>query len=119
LLVDIHPEPGRRSIEVRRGHESFPVGLTAERASIAKILHARAMLGVAVTEGRFRREQATTFVFLSHFTTVEQLLLYRAEHSPSLVLDETLIARARAMLDGLGGELVLRERVSAARLRRL
>jgi hypothetical protein len=81
------------------------------------VINARAALSAAVADGLFRCERQTVFDFLYHFATVDEFLAYVGAHFTSLMLGEALIAQARAALGAAGGELVIRERVSAARLR--
>lgn len=118
VLVDIHPEPEPYLVEVQVGERCIQVGEVGGRPVLKRIPPARAALAEAVEAGYFARERDTTFDFLSHFDSVEDWLSYLAGLTYQLVPDEAILARARELLSSGIGDLIVRERVHATRLRR-
>ena len=118
VLVDIHPEPEPWVVEIRVGDQRTQVGEIGDRPVLKRIPPARATLAAAVEAGYFVRERETTFEFLSHFDSVESWLSYLAGLTYQLVPDEALVTDACQLLSLGTGQLVVRERVHAARLRR-
>ena len=69
----------------------------------------------------FAIEQEGTFEFLTHADTLPDLLAYLAEKYTDAVLDEATLRGIDSLLAaaGRGGEIVIRETIRIARLRRL
>ncbi len=118
LLLDIHPEPRHAAVEVQGRDGPVFVGLRDNSAGIAKIHTARAGLDVAIREGLFVRERAATLAFLYSFDSVDAWLEHAAERWTETRMPPALIARARALFPSSTGELRVRRRIHAARLRR-
>src|SRR5262249_15828127 len=100
------------------GERLVPVGRLKEPGLFDRIHTAQSALAGQVAEGRFRREREANFDFLYHFDSVDACLSFLAEDWPAARIADDVLARARARLPPGSGELLIRERVTAARLRR-
>ena len=94
------------------------VGPLDTSANVAKVLAARLVLASVVDAGFLAPERATAFEFRYYFSSVDAWLEYLAEHWTSAVVDPATITRVRELIRDTTGELVIRERVHVARLRR-
>ena len=117
MLLDIHPEPEFPVLEVWTGHRRINLGRLDTSKNVAKVHAARAVLASVVSAGYFASEQSTTFEFLFHFDGVDSWLTYMAERWTEAVIDPDVCARASRLLQPIGGELIIREQLHAARLR--
>ncbi len=79
----------------------------------------RKILSSAIAEGLFVHEKETECEFLYHFDTVDEWVTYlEEEYSSDLDSNQSLIRRIRGALSGREGEVLMREWVRAARLKR-
>ncbi len=114
----MHPEPGFCAIEVWRDEGISSLGQMDETERTARVLQTEAGLQTAIDESLFVRERATTFEYLYYFDSVDDLLEYKAERWVEAVLDETIVERARTLLEQGTSALVVRRWLRATRLRR-
>lgn len=141
LVLDVRPEPEASLIEIHLldafdagdsgGKRVVSIGLLEEPAHIARVAVAEAAVHAVVRSQLFAREQERRFEVRYHFASVERWLCYMAEHWRDACVTPELITRARAILEphaeaGAGhdvtqspGELVIRRKLYAQRLRRL
>jgi hypothetical protein len=117
-LLDVHPEPAHPRIEVRLGDRLIQAGQADDTTFIDIVLAAREALASVIEAGLFVRERETTFEVRRHFDSVDAWLAYNAEMSDAPVISEALIARTRELLSREPGELRVRRRLRASRLRR-
>ena len=117
-MLDIHPQPDHSQIEVQIAGRTIPVGRLDETDLIEGIHAARKVLASTVEAGHFAFEKERTFEFLYHFDTVDACLSFLAEEDWG-ELDLTIASWARDLLTKGEGEILMRESVRAARLRRL
>lgn len=118
MLLDIHPEPEWPDLEVHRNGQVSVVGQLDTSSNAAKVLVARVLRSSVVEEGRFALERTREFEFLYHFSSVDDWLSYMADRWDDAVINPSLVTRARDLLREAPGEVIIRERVHAARLRR-
>ena len=117
-LLDVHPEPQHSVIEIRTGEQAIVVGQVDQTQDIDEITGAQGALRQVLAEGLFVLERELSFEFVRHFESVETLLAYRAgRKSRGTIADETL-ARSRALLAQVPGELCVRGDIHAARYRK-
>jgi hypothetical protein len=89
-----------------------------DTAYIRDVLAGRAVIDSLVDAGQFVRESEMVFEHLAHASDVDAWLAYRAEAATRSILDPQIVERARELLAGQEGEIVIRRRGYAARLRR-
>ena len=119
-MLDIHPQPQRSRVEVWIGERSIDIGRMDESVLIEGIHAARKVLASAITEGLFRHEEEVEFEHLHHFDSVEECTSHLiAKDWCESVADETLIESTRDLLSQGNAEIVIREPVRVARLKRL
>jgi hypothetical protein len=115
--VDLHPVAQDARLEVAPvGHLTF-VDVLRDPSLVTDVEAAEAVVASLVSAGLFVRERATTFEFIMHFDDVESWLGYLAERWQDAEVTPALVKRARE-LRGDSGEILIRQVVSAARLRR-
>lgn len=120
LLLDVHPEPAPRWIEMHLGSQVLPVGQVNTADQIERVMIARSALQTTVDAQLFAHEQERTFDFLYHFASVDAWLNYMTEHGHEAQIGAEVIARARELSPRQGsGELCMRRAVRAARFRRV
>jgi hypothetical protein len=117
VLLDLHPEPKYPILEVHTNDGVTDVGQLDTSSNVAKVHAARAVLASVVEAGYFAREDAQTFDFHYHFSDVDAWLDYMSARWTEAVIDAALETEARELLEKATGELVIRERVYAERLR--
>jgi hypothetical protein len=117
-VVDIHPQPEHSQVEVRVGGKPTHVGQIDESALLQGINAAHLTLATAVWDGYFIYEEMKSFELLYHFDTIDACASYLATEWQDAVLDAATISRAQDLLTAGRGELLIREPVRAARLRR-
>ena len=69
-------------------------------------------------DGFFVYEEIKSFEFLYHFDTVDECESFLAEGWEDIELDPAIASRARELLAGGEGKLLIREQARAASLRR-
>ena len=116
--MDIHPRPTHAQVEVRVDGKTIPLGSLDESSLIQSINAARLVLAMAVWDRHFVYEEIRYFDFLYHFGSVDACESFLAEEWEDVELDPATAARARELLSGRAGELVIREQVWASCLRR-
>lgn len=119
VLVDLHPQPTNSQLEVWLGDRIEQLGHLNEEDDIRDILEARLRLDRVEEEGWYATERRRAFDLLLHFPGVDDWLAYRTEKEAASEVPEDLVSRARHLLSGSEGELVIREPVRASALRRL
>ena len=119
LLLDLHPDAMHSQIEVCIGGAIHRLGQLDETLHIQDVRVARAARQTTIDAGLFVLEREIRFTFVSHFGAVEAWLTYMAEHAQKALIPAELVARARELLPpGAAGEVRVRRRIYAARLRR-
>ena len=116
--MDIHPRPDHSQVEVRVGGKSIQLGALDETSLIQSIHAARLVLAMSMWDGYFVYEEIKNFEFLYHFDTVDDCESFLAEEWEYIELDPATASRARELLAGREGKLLIREPVRAACLRR-
>ena len=116
--MDIHPRPDHSQIEVRVDGKSIQLGPLDESSLIQSINAAHLVLATAVWDRYFVYEEMRNFEFLYHFDTVDECESFMAEEWEDIELDPAIASRARELLAGREGKLLIREPVRAACLRR-
>jgi hypothetical protein len=89
-----------------------------DTAYIRDVLAGRAVIDSLIDDGQFVREQEIVFEHAAHASDVDAWLAYRAEAGSRSILDPQIVERARALLAGQAGEIVIRRQGYAAQLRR-
>ena len=118
-MLDIHPQPYNSHIEVHFSGRRVDVGHLDESSFIDDIHAARRVLASTVEQGLFLEEAQTEFEFLHRFDSVEEWTQYMETHEyGDPEADRPLIEATRALMLQEQGEIVMRELVRAARLRR-
>ncbi len=118
VMLDIHPEARHSRIEVHSGSRVEDVGNLDESEFLPDIDAAEKVLASAVSAERFVVEEQRRFDFLYHFAGVDEYKAFLVDEEWGNV-DPAVESRARELLASAGGELVMREPVRAARLRRV
>lgn len=119
VLLDVHPEPQPPSVEIRFATRRVPLPPFVDPSGlIANIQRARGLLDSVVRDGYFVPEEELSFDFVSYFKNVDAWFAFRRQHGKSVHVDESVIAEARRLLEREHGELRIRERINARRLRR-
>ena len=118
IVLDIHPRPEHSRVEVRVDGKVNEIGNLDESSLIQSINAAHLNLASAVWDGYFIYEETRHFEFLYHFDSVDACESFLAEEWEDLEVDPSLMSRARELLANNEGELVIREPMQAARLRR-
>ena len=119
VLLDLHPEPAHPRVEVYiDGVGNVHLGWIDSTSVTTNIHRARETLTSIVQAGWFTSGRSMTFDFVSHFPSVDDWLRHREERRARSVVDPAIIERARELLSAKTGEVVVRERVFAARFNR-
>ncbi len=118
-MLDIHPEPEPSPIEVQAGDRRLAAGLLHDPSLIDDIHATTAVLASVIEAGYFVRECVTTYDFVYHFDSVDEWLAYMAAFWAAAIIDPDVVARARSLQQAEGGELRIRQRMYAARLRKV
>ncbi len=121
ILIDLHPTGQPPPVEVHTGGRVARAGLLQEADGFVEYFQADSALAEAVRQALFAVEQEGTFEFMTHADTLPDLLGYLAEKYTDAVLDEATLRGIDSLLAaaGRGGEIVIRETIRIARLRRL
>lgn len=119
LLLDIHPEPVQRYIEIHEQGRPRTLGQVNIPSQNSKVMAARAALQTVVDAGQFARERELIFEFLYHFDSLDAWLDYMTEPASDAHIDADMIVRGREQLRPGVGELCMRRRIRAALLRRV
>jgi hypothetical protein len=120
IVLDTHPEPENPSVEVRlAGGCTVPIGSIDTSTLIRNIHMARASVGQVIAAGGFHPERQVTFEFLAQYASVDAWLAHRVQQEATGKLGDDVIARARTLLAGSQGVIVVRERSRALRLLRV
>ena len=117
-MLDIHPQPDHSRVEIHLGDRHVSLGRHDETEFLEDIHAARNALSSVVEGGYFAFEEERVFEFLYHFNSVDECETYMDEHKWGK-LEAPIVARAKDFLTQNGGEVVLREPIRAARLRRM
>ena len=94
------------------------MGQLDESSFIDAVLAARKALASVVEAGYFASQQEKTFQVLYHFDSVDACKSFLAEDDWA-ELPTDVEARARELLAGRTGEVLMQEQIRALRLRRL
>jgi hypothetical protein len=121
ILIDFHPTGEPPPVEVHADGRLVRAGLLQEADGFIEYFQADSALAEAVRRGLFAVEQEGTFEFLTHADTLADLLAYFANKYTDAVLDEATLQRTEAFLRAAQQEkeVVIRETIRIARLRRL
>jgi 2-polyprenyl-3-methyl-5-hydroxy-6-metoxy-1,4-benzoquinol methylase len=120
VLVDIHPNGDPPPIEVNVGGDVMLAGYLDETDDFEEYFKADEALAEVTARGLFLLEREGLFTFMTHASTITELVDFlKAEWTDSVVHEET-IERAKKLMGELGGgkEVVLRESVRIARFRK-
>ncbi len=119
-LIDIHPSGEPPPIEVRIGRQVTVVGWMKETDDFVEYAQAGAALSEAIGRGWFEVERKGTFEFATHADSISDLREYLAKEWKDAILEEAVMAKATELLITLerDQELVVREQIRIARLRR-
>lgn len=117
-MLDIHPEPVNSHIEVWQDGSVHRLGEIDQSEDNTEIRDARLRLESLQDEGLFTPEDSLAFELHEHYPSVHSWQEKWAEDDYRLVATRELLDGAQRLLDSGGGELVIRERVRATRLRR-
>ena len=118
-MLDIHPRPEHSRVEVRVDGKSTEFGKLDESSLIQSINAVHLTLASAIWDGFFVHEETRHFEFLYHFDSVDACESFLAEEwYEDFQVDPALMSHARELLANKEGELVIKEPVQAARLRR-
>lgn len=115
----MHPEPENARIQVRIGQKTHEVGTLDDTEYIRDIHAGRAVIDSLIREGLFAREREAVFEQVLHASDLDSWLAYREERSSRSILDPHTVVRARALLAGEDGEILIVNRGYAGRLARL
>ena len=119
-MLDTHPEPENPSVEVwLAGGSIVPIGNVDATSLISNIHAARSSLGQLIAVGNLCQGPEIKFEFLAQHASVDAWLAHRAQQESTGKLGDDVIARARTLLAGSEGVIVIRERSRAQRLLRL
>src|SRR5262249_7071147 len=119
LVLDIQPEAEPERLEVVTPAGLVPVGEWGRPTFVAQAQAAQEARAALVAAGWFLAERAVTFELVHHAASVDAWLAYRAAQGPPATIAPALLERAGLALAEGGRELLIRERVTACRLRRL
>jgi hypothetical protein len=119
LLLDIHPSGEPPRIEARVGEKVRVAGYLEETDGFVEYFQADDALTEVTERGLFTLEREGLFTFMTHTSTIKELVdVVEAEWSDSVLHEETIERAAELMGDpGEDREIVLRERVRIARFR--
>jgi len=118
-LLDVHPQPENSQIEVWQNGEIHRLGVIDQTEDHEEIEAARAHLRSVERDGLFARDHRAFFDLTEHHPTVESWHQRWAENDYRLIATPKLLRSANDLLSSAGGELVIREPVSATTFRRL
>ena len=118
IVLDVHPRPEHSRVEIRADGKSTEFGQLDESSLIQSVNAVHLTLASAIWDGYFVHEETRHFEFLYHFDSVDACESFLAEEWEDFEVDPALMSRARELLANNEGELVIREPVQAARLRR-
>ena len=119
VLLDVHPEPVNSRIEVWQGDRVHELGEIDQCEDHEEIEDARSRLDLLVDQGLFGPEASDYFELREHHDSVGGWKETWAREGYRLVAPPGMFESAEDLLSTGGGELVIREQVRAARLRRL
>jgi len=118
LLLNLLPDTTHRAVEVDVGSAILRLGhLDATLGDIQGFHVTLAAQQAAIDARLFVLERETRFMFVDRFDTVESWLTYVAEHEQGVIIQASLLARARELLPpGTAGEVRISSQLYAARL---
>ncbi|MGH8937299.1 MAG: hypothetical protein ACRDXD_13730 [Acidimicrobiia bacterium] len=118
VLLDVHPEPENARVEVWEQGRIRPLGGLDGEQDSREIRQARSRLEEAERRGWYVTERQRKFELLVHHRSVDEWLERRAREGATSIIPEGMLETARHLLARGADELVIRERVRAAVLRR-
>ncbi len=120
-LIDIHPSTELASIEIRLRDQISPAGWLHETDDYIEYEMADQALAAVVTGGLFQLERSGSFSFAWYADTLEELRNYLAEEWKDAIIDDVTFMRAEELMRSIerDKEVILRERITIARYRRL
>lgn len=121
LLIDIHPTSEPASIRVRLGAQTTLAGWLHETDDYAEYEWADDALAKIVAGGLFGIERAGTFQFVTHADSITDLRDFLTEDWEDASVDEITAGRVDELMSTpeRDKEVILRESVRIARMRRL
>jgi hypothetical protein len=119
LLLDIHPTGEPPRIEAHVGGIVRVAGYLGETDGFVEYFNADDALTEVIGRGLFTLEREGLFTFLTHSSTIKELVDFlEAEWSDSVLYEETIERAAELMGEpGEDREIVLSEKVRIARFR--
>jgi hypothetical protein len=119
VLIDIHPNGDPPPIEAHVGEEVRLAGYLDETDEFEEYFKADEALADVTGRGLFLLEREGMFTFMTHASTIMELVDFLEAEWTDSVLHEETIKRAKELMgeSGEGREIVLRESVRIARLR--
>jgi hypothetical protein len=120
-LIDIHPSGLPPTIEVWVGEQTTPIGWMKETDDFVEYGQASGALAQAVERGWFAVEREGSFEFTTRAGSVVELRDYLAKEWKDAILEESVAAKAEALLGAQTHDsgLMVREQIRIARLRLL
>lgn len=117
--MDIHPSGEPPRIEVHFSGEARLAGYLDETDGFVEYLEADDALSEVTRRQLFTLEREGQFIFMTHTSTIEELVDFlEAEWSDSVLHEETIERAGKLMGEpGEGRDIVLRESVRIARYR--
>jgi len=119
LLLDLQPQPKNSRVEIWQDGRIHRLGEIDQREDHLEIEAAMEHLLSFEQVGLFAAERQAFFELLEHHPSVESWQEKWAEEGYRLIAEPELLDSAHQLLRAAGGELVIREPVRAALLRRL
>lgn len=119
IILDIHPRPRASEVEIRIPGHFIHVGYLDETGLIRRIHDARREIASMIWDGFFNYHDVKTFDFLYHFDSVEECIEFLGREWEDSTMDRPTIDKARKLLGDQMGEIIIRQPLWAATLKRL
>ena len=119
VALDINPRPTPSQVEVRVSGRFLQVGYLDESRLFSRINAARREVASMIWDGYFEFHDVKTFDVLYHFDSVEECTSFLAQEWVDASIDRETVSRAQDLLAGVKGQMVIREPMWAAVLKRL
>lgn len=117
-LIDIHPVGEPSPIEVRTGGQKILAGWLTETDDFVEYKQADDALAQAIQRGWFLVERQTTFPFITHADSLDELREYLVKEWKDAILDDATARKVEELLAGPARdkELLVHDRVHIVQL---
>jgi len=119
VILDIHPRPRASKVEIRIPGHFINIGHLDEAGLIRRVNDARREIASMIWDGFFGYHDIKIFDFLYHFDSVDECIEFLGREWDDSTMDGPIVDKARELLANKRGEIIIRQPLWAATLKRL